>query len=84
MNELQDEFLIIFLLQTELFPVVPPGSPASVRVESPVIVFLMSIVDTEPGAVKTDVLQFGQAPPDTVDHPLAQPAIASGGQIDLL
>ena len=83
MNELQDEFLIIFLLQTELFPVVPPGPPASVRVESPVVVFLLAIVDTQPGAVKTDVLQVGQGP-DTNDHLTAEPPIASGRQIDLL
>ena len=68
---------------TELFTVLPPGAPASVRVESPIVVLLLSIVDTEPGAVKTDVLQVAQAP-DTVDHHIAQPSIAGGGQIDLL
>ena len=84
MNELQDEFLVIFLLQTELFSVMPPGSPASVRVESPVVVFLVAVVHTDPGAVETDVLQAAVERPDTNNDLTAEPAIASGGQINLL
>ena len=53
------------------------------RVESPVVVFLASIVHTDPGAVKTDVLQVGEGP-DSNDHLTTEPAIVSGGQIDLL
>ena len=83
MDELQDEFLVIFLLQTELFSVLPPGAPAGVRVESPVVVFLLAVVDTQSGAVKTHVLQARQGP-DINDHLTAEPTIASGGQIDLL
>ena len=84
MNELQDEFLVIFLLQTELFSVVPPGAPASVRIESSVVMFLPSIVNTDPGAVETDVLQGAVETPDTTNDLTAEPAIASGGQINLL
>ena len=83
MNELQDEFLVIFLLQTELFSVMPPGSPASVRVESPIVVFLVAVVHTDPGAVEADVLQVGEAP-DINDDLTPEPAIASCGQINLL
>ena len=53
------------------------------RVESPVVVFLLAVVDTQSGAVKTHVLQVRQGP-DTNDHLTAEPPIASGGQIDLL
>ena len=84
MNELQDEFLVIFLLQTELFSVMPPGSPASVRIESPIVVFLVAVVHTDPGAVETDVLQGAVETPDTTNDLTAEPAIASGGQINLL
>ena len=73
----------IMVVQTEPLPVDPLGAPAGVRVESPVVVFLLAIVDTQPGAVKTDVLQVRKGP-DTNDHLTAEPTIASGGQIDLL
>ena len=53
------------------------------RVESPVVVFLLSVVKTEPGAVKTHVLQLLEAG-DNSDDLTAEPAIVCGGQIDLL